>query len=242
MVGEEEQSDSDGESKQAQSGIDKKLDILIANQAKLLKANQTTNEKIMEFQKTIINMQKELANKDLMIKELRDELNEFQQLNRSNMFEIHNLEERISENKEDLESSIIKVAATVGVNIESSDIEVVHRIPTRSKTACKPILVQLASRKKRNELLETQRKNHQEKKKIVQNDVYGDNKTNTVYVNESLTKFNKELLYEAKRLKIQLGLYAVYSVGGRIFVKEEEYSRPVRVKNLADVEAFSTGD
>lgn len=228
--------------KVAKSAIEKKLDILIASHTKLLKLNEATNSKINEFQRAMKIMQKEMEKKDCIIQELRDELNEFQQHYRSNFIEIHNLTEPINESQKDLETSILKVIETVGVPIQSNDVDIFHRIPTRRANAAKPVLIQLISRKKRNEILDAQKKNFKDKKKVTQHDIFNDGSDATIYVNESLTRFNKELLYEAKKTKGKHDFHAAYNVGGKIFIKKTEEGRPIRIKNFSDLMAFEAND
>lgn len=223
------------ECKSKNSSIEKKLDLLIQCQEKLLKANESTNKKISDFQKLVLTLQKEIEKKDEVINELRDELNEFQQHYRSNYFEIHNLEEMPNESKGNLESVIQKVVEKVGIQLSQDEIEAFHRMPTRNRNAPKIIIVQLSSRKKRNDIIDLYKTKAKDQKRITQNDIYGNGKKEPIYINESLTKFNKELLYEAKKMKNEIGFKFAYSSSGKVFMKKGEADRPIRIKNFKEI-------
>ena len=69
-----------------------------------------------------------------------------------------------------------------------------------------------------------------------------------MYVNEHLTMHNKNLLYQAKKLK-QLGFKYVWTVEGKIFIRKSENDERIRVTTITelnklagqDIEAFGKG-
>lgn len=173
--------------------LEDKLDKMIEEMDKVREEQQRTNNLIKMFQKTVIQLQGELQKRDERIQELEDVVHEFQQHYRGTYLEIHNLEERENEKVEDLRKTVVKIGNELGIDVKSEEIEAIHRIPTKNTAKPKPIIIQMSSRKRRNEILE------QRKKVLTQNQIYGDGNKGRVYINESLTKYNKELLFEAKK-------------------------------------------
>ena len=59
-----------------------------------------------------------------------------------------------------------------------------------------------------------------------------------VYVNESLTKQNRELLKNQERAKEKQYLYKGYTVKGEVRVKQHEKGDHIVIKSLKDIDKF----
>ena len=210
--------------------LEDKMDRMIDEMDRVREEQQKTNDLIKLFQKTVTQLQDELKKRDNRIEELEDVVHEFQQHYRSTYLEVHNLEERKDEKEEDLRAITIKIGRTLGIEVKNEEIEAIHRIPTKNTTKPKPIIIQWSSRKQRNNVL-AGRKNV-----ITQNQIYGDGSKGRIYINESLTKFNKELLFEAKKKAQEKKFRFVWSREGKIFVRKEEKSKVIQIKNVKDLE------
>lgn len=209
------------------SSIEKKLDLLLAGQNR-------TNKTIEKLEEMVKSLKEELKEKEKVIDELKDELHEFQQHYRNSYLEIHNLPEDNHETQEKLMDMVIKIAAEVGVRLMKEEIEASHRIQTRNKNKEKPVIVHLASRKKRNEIIAGQKKT-----KVTQDKILANGSSSRIFVNESLTKYYKELLFEAKKKAQEINFKYVWTAEGKILMRAEEKGRVFRIKNHLDLKNLS---
>lgn len=72
-------------------------------------------------------------------------------------------------------------------------------------------------------------------------DVYTDGSDAPVYINENLTKFNKELLWNAKQ-KLKPTYKYIWVKYGRVFCKKEDASRVIPIFNISDIIKLHTTD
>lgn len=233
-------SDADDEDRTAEkrknspkkSAIERKLDLLLRGHEALLKGQERANYLMEEMKNTIDFLKRENLKKDKIIAEMQDEMHEAQQYNRKSFFEIHNLPWLNGEEKDTriLEKSVVKIAELSGVQLEADEIEAYHRIPTRNKSKVSPVIVQLASRKKREAIMAGK------PKEMCQDDILSNGSTYRVYVNESLTKYHKELFYDAKKIAYELDYDYTWCKDGKIFMRMEDGMRSVRIRNYADLE------
>lgn len=230
--GEKVLSDNDGKTSENESSdgedeeitgmtMEEKIDKILTGQGKINKAMD-------EFLKTVNKLQSDIQKRDEKIKEIEDELHDLQQQSRKNHLEIHNLPQIEGEDEAVLLLNIISVASAVGIEINEDDIEKCFRLNSKNKSKPKPIIIQFSSGKKRNKILA-------ERKKIVTQDQIlkngNDDRTSRVYINESLTRYNKELLYKTKAEASKKGYKYVWTSDGAILMKKEEGARVIRIKN-----------
>jgi hypothetical protein len=78
--------------------------------------------------------------------------------------------------------------------VTKGDIEVVHRLPAKQGKICS-IIVQLASRKTRDEFIK--KKNEF---RLTNKDEVTNGRDAKIYINENLTPYNKSLLFKTKTL------------------------------------------
>ena len=205
----------------SQLTIEEKIDTLIIE-------NQRTNKLVQDFMAIINQLQKKLEEKD---KEIKDNLHEFEQHYRNNYIELHNVPENENEAIKDLEGIVVAVSKEIGVEIKREEIEAIHRIPTKNSSRPKPIIVEISSRKKRNQLL-TAKKG----KRIIHDKVFRNGKSELVYINESLTKYHKELLYKSKSAATEKGYKFTWTKDGKIYTRKTETSTVKRIKNENDLD------
>lgn len=218
------------DSDESESSEEENLVVNLSLEAKidaLMKGQKETNDLILTFQNTVLKLEDEIKKRDEIINKIQQDLNEFQQHYRNNFIEIHNLPETKGESPDDLEKMLINVAATTGVNIDETEIEEIYRIPTSNKNLPKPIIAKL-SKKKRNMII-AGRKN----KDLTQDKIIHNGEREKVYVNESLTKFNKGLLYETK--KNATDYKYIWTKEGRILAKKDDGSKPIQIRNFQDI-------
>lgn len=229
----EESKDTESESTDEEEGrkpknqkfsLEEKIDLIMLEQKR-------TNNLILEFRNTVGALQAELEEKNKIISDLKEELNDFKQHYRSNYIELHNVKSSSNETEKELEDITIKVCQEIGIEIVSNDIEAIHRIQTKAASKQKPIIVQLQSRKKKNAILEAKKG-----KKVTQDMIQNNGKKEEqIFICESLTKENKELLFHTKEAAKEKGYKFVWTKHGKILARKNEYSKPVQIKKNEDI-------
>jgi hypothetical protein len=64
-------------------------------------------------------------------------------------------------------------------------------------------------------------------------------KTNSIYINESLTEKNKSLFGGARRAKKELGYSFIWTANGRIFLRKDKDSPAILIKSKDDISNLS---
>jgi len=201
-------------------------------------------DKIDQGQKEIKDYMKYLENqvttltlnnkeKDMKIENLQNRLAELEQYTRHKNIEIHGVTEQ---DKEDVEEIVIRVAQQVGVTITRDDIEASHRIPTKAKGKTKPIVAQLRSRKIRNEIIANRKVTMTNKDILQVATLEKQDADRNVYVNEQLSVYYKNLLWEAKNRGKECKWAYIWSAGGKIWARKDEKSKSFRICSEKDLE------
>ena len=128
--------------------------------------------------------------------------------------------------EENLPKIIVNIVNKLGVSLTADNIEAVHRLPSRVNKLNAPIIVELSSRKKCEEILS-------KKMSVVTNqDIYGsgyDNKK--IFINQSLSPFYKNLLYRAKVLSREKGYDYCWFKNSKILVRKSNKEKNVIIIN-----------
>jgi len=150
---------------------------------KQLKSNDRTTKELKKQQDMVTE---ELAKKDQQIEDLKQAITDMDQYSRNRTIEISGVPVR---KEEDLEKVMKLIDDKIGVPEEARVIDVVHRVPTKSKKYPPKIVPQFTSRTSRNLWLAN--KDHGIKSDLFDKSVAV---PKPVYVNEHMTVHYKELL------------------------------------------------
>lgn len=133
--------------------------------------------------------------------------------------------------EEEKMTDIIQVlAGAIGEPINfQTDIQAAHRVPTKRKSGLKPIVIQFSDRKKRDAVLAKGKR-----KELKSTDFVKRAPSTAVYVNEHLTQFTKDLLYEAKKLK-DIGFKYVWAKDGKVLARRDENCKVLQIFTKKDV-------
>jgi len=176
---------------------------------------------------TLIQENRKLANE---LSDLKSRFEAMDQYNRNKNIQIDGIPEAENESMSDI---INKVSAKIQVPINfASDIQAAHRVPTKKRSGVKPIIVQFSNRQKRDLVL-SKSKNKSVSLKSV--DFVGGVPETNIYINEHLSQFTRELLFEAKQLKEVLGYKYVWVKQGKVMAREDDGSKYVNITSKADV-------
>ncbi|CAH0726206.1 unnamed protein product, partial [Brenthis ino] len=171
------------------------------------------------------------------VKELQQELNIKSQNNISNELELCGIPEI---NNESLQHVVLLAARKVGVDLEDGDIDWVIRAGPRVKRVItmennsqfpRPVVVRLLRKTKRDQIIKAAKS----RRNIKSTDLDIPGTPYKVFYNERLTKYNRELFREARRMAKQHGFSHCWCSQGTIFVRKSE-GKPARpVRNFDDL-------
>lgn len=149
---------------------------------------------------------------------MKYEYDKLEQYQRSDNLRVYGMEEEREETEEILEEKVIELASNMGVNLESGDISVVHRLG-KQRDGGRPVIIRFCRRKKRNAIL---RKKVELKKK-----------NNKIFINEDLTPLRAAMM---KMVKEQTGVRNVTSRNGKIVAwLNEDPNRAIEIDTPDDM-------
>ncbi|XP_063891679.1 uncharacterized protein LOC135117140 [Helicoverpa armigera] len=211
--------------KEQMDKMDNSMLFMNSQYEELLKEYAASKDTVKELQKENLEMK-------MCINDLVSRVSQLEQQTRSNNVEIQCLPEKKQENLLQIVTQLSKV---VGSGIVDSDIKYCTRVAKQSSTNSRPrsIVVQLASPRTRDQFLAAT---------IKYNKSNPNNKLNTshlgyagpktpIFITEHLSTTNKAL-HAAARIKAkELGYQFVWVRGGRIFMRKEQESEHILVRN-----------
>jgi regulator of replication initiation timing len=162
------------------------------------------------------------------IAQYKSQLEDLEQYNRNKNIQIDGVPEIPNEN---VGVILQKISHVVGLPLNiTSDIQAMHRIPTKRERGPKPIIVQFSNRQTRDEFLSKCKKT-----KITSIDFAEHVPQTNVYVNEHLTPYNKSLLFNAKKLK-ERGWKFIWIKEGKIFARKDDGGKRIRLTSLEHID------
>lgn len=207
--------------------LEKSQEFLSERYDILLKKLEETNNVVTVLNMKIEDLVGKLQEKDIIIEDLSNKVHNLEQYSRKNMIEINGVKKVEGEH---LESIVVNIAKKMSIEIEEADIEVVHRLPpSRGKEP--NIIVEFASRKKRNLFI-----NNKNKIVILNKDIGVGEVTDRVYVNESLSPYYKDLLWKTKTAARDKHYKFVWFRFGKLLVKKSESDAVIKINNVKDLD------
>lgn len=187
-----------------------------------------TNKDVQAMMKEI----KELTASNQALKEenrrLTQKVEELEQYGRSNNLEVKGVPDEL-----DAQEMILKMSEIVGEPVTKDDIDVCHRVPTAKQDESN-IIVRFVRREKRNSFLS------KAKKMRITTTELGCTVKAPVYVNEHLTRQNKQLLGAAVAKKKLAGWKYAWAKDGKIFARREDKTPILRIRALSDVDKITS--
>lgn len=178
-------------------------------------------EKVQKQEEVITELKKDVEEKNQIISDLEMRMVHSEQYARNRNLEIINVEQKPGEN---LAKIVEKLANEMGVNYADGDIDVVHRVPTRSRDAPPKIIVQLKTRTLHANWMA---KRHQgiEPSRIVP----GSTSSKKIRIFRHLCEHWRQLLWEARQKGAPLGYTMVWFKDNRILAKKGPDDSSVKV-------------
>lgn len=214
----------------AKLSLEEKIDLLLAQQFKTTEELQKNNCLLEAYRAEISELKTQLQERDVRFEQLQEEFRELQQQSRARFVEIQNMPMLEDEDEEKLAGMAVKTFETYGVELDESEVEGCHRVLFKKSSTPGPVVVELSSRKKALDILKKR------KKEVYQADIIeGESKEVKLFINESLSKPNRELLYETKKMAKAKGLRFVWVKNGKVFVRKDKFSEIIRIRALSQV-------
>lgn len=192
---------------------------------KISNANVALNNKVV----TLENNNKQITSE---VARLKVENESLKQYTRINNLEIHGIPVVKNENPNDI---VKNLGLALDIQINPSDIDVCHRLPTSKTELPPPLLVKFCSRRKKNELLLAKKT---KKNPLMSVDLGINAATRPIYINEHLTELNKILYSKARELK-KSGYKFVWTRDCKIFVRQHENARIHKIQMEEDIKKLT---
>ena len=211
--------------------IEKNVEGVVKSQSFLSDQYENQKKTMDNLMKKNIKLEQEMnvvlqdnTKKIKKIEVLENEINHLEQYGRWDMLTLKGIPKQAGESTDDV---IINVANMLEVDLSVRDIDISHRTSNNTDAG---IIIKFNSRRKRNEIY-GKRKNL--KNKTVKE--LGFNSDNKIYINESLTQKNGDLLKKTRKLKESKQLKHIWTKNGSIFVRETDDAETYNIKSITDI-------
>ncbi|KAF0295879.1 hypothetical protein FJT64_006593 [Amphibalanus amphitrite] len=193
-----------------------------------------------EKEKEIRELKEEVAASKLVISQQEERLADLEQYSRRNCLNFTGVPESRDENTVQLAIDLAKMA---NVKLERADIDRAHRVgrpreaaPNQPAPSPRTLVVKYVSYLKREAVWFGRKQLRQAKPP--RSSGLTDGATKEVFVQENLTRKNQEIMYLARQLKRAGKLWAVWSDGCVLKVKQSQQSATVRLRCKTDLRRF----
>ena len=211
--------------------LEKSVEFLSGKYDEMVEQNATLDVQLKVCQSKCDNMENSLSNKEKIIEDLQLRIVNTEQYARNRNIEISGLP---AKEKEDLNSIMTKMAETLNIQSDVGDIDVMHRVPTRSSGPPK-IIVQFKTRSIREKWLEKRREPLTSMQLL---DGVRPEENNRVYINRHLAEHWQKLLWKARQHGQQVGYLNIWYQDNKIIAKKnrDDRSRGIVILHESDLQ------
>ena len=160
------------------------------------------------------------------VKTLQNACNDMEQYSRRECLEIQGIPVTKPENTSEI---VMKVGELIGMELKE-DISVSHRLPRdknyKGKRSEPAIIVKFVRRDIKEKFCKTRK----DLKKFTTQDL-GFPSKNNIYINESLTKRNKQLFSNSVKVKKELKYSYIWSSNGKIYLRKDQDSPAIPINS-----------
>ncbi|KAH9367605.1 hypothetical protein HPB48_009976 [Haemaphysalis longicornis] len=208
----------------------KEMRDIKASLAQINKANEELVAENRLLKETNARLETQCSDLPQQVKEHEGRLVQLEQHSRVANLEIKGVPFR---KEEDLTEVIARIGEAIQEPVTPADIEVVHRVPTAKSPTVKNIVVQFASRKKRDVFLEKARP-----VRLTSSDLGFDSQA-SVFINERLCAPLKRLLGQAIARKREVNWKYVWVRNGTIFSRQPDGAPCIKIVRSEDITEMS---
>ncbi|XP_046666597.1 uncharacterized protein LOC124358340 [Homalodisca vitripennis] len=163
------------------------------------------------------------------LKSTKKELSDLEQYSHRNNLIIYGIPEDKNEN---IQHVMRRLAVTLQFeNWSSSLMDAVHRMGKATQTQPRPIIVKFVSRLDKDDFW-----NKRKVRRNLRATDLGYSSENSIYINESLTPANRELLKMTREAAKQKGYNQVWTTNCSIFVRREKGSPAIKITSSTDLQ------
>lgn len=196
----------------------------------------SSNKLMLDIKQEISALRKE--NEELRIKnqnltsdvlELKDRVRSLEQYSRRNNLEISGVPETP---KEDTISLLKDIAISIGVELDETQINATHRIPSFNKRRPPPIIVQFHQKM----IKDTWIKKFKETKSLSAKQVNSTYPDQRIYISDHLSPENKQFLAKLKAKCREVGYKFAWTRDGKFFARKNEGDRYQKIDTAGDID------
>jgi hypothetical protein len=200
----------------------------------MVEKNAALDVQLKDCQSKCIIMENSLSQKDKIIEDLQLRIVNTEQYARNRNIEISGLQEKADE---DLNLIMTKMAETLNIQFDVEDIDVMHRVPTRS-TGPPKIIVQFKTRTTREKWLEKRRQPITSTQIL---DGVRPEENNRVYINRHLAEHWQKLLWKARQYGQQVGYLNIWYQDNKIIARKtrDDRSRGIVILHESDLQKLA---
>lgn len=202
----------------------KSIDFMSSQYDDIIKKLETTILQNKKIENELENMKKEQQEKHIIIKQLEIKISDLEYKSRSNFLEIAGIPQKNGEQQIEI---VKKVAAAAGMDIQHKEIIEVKRTPDRRNNAPPKLLVEFAEKTTRDNLIS--------KRKNINYEDIKDITTETIYIAEELSPYQRELLWKTKKAAKERNYSYVWCKDGKIMTRKMPNEKIIYIKHIDDI-------
>lgn len=199
---------------------------------------QFVSDKYDTFLERMSRLEQENSKNKKTIEYLESKIEVLERNSRASSIEINNIPRDRNENKESLRSIVKSIGNIIGQPINDLDVYDVYRIKTKIESK-NPVIIQFTTTFMKNNLIKKCRTfnkdNYNNKLNTSHIQLAATSQSQPIYIDEFLTPAAKKLRYMVKNFKNEQGYHSYWNSYGKIYIKEKESSRPLRIDSEEDL-------
>ena len=197
---------------------------------------QQINAKFNQFEKIVAENKQLKAD----VETLTHKVNSLEQRSRSNNIELHGIPESKDEN---LSKIVLEIGSELGCNIAEHDIQCAYRIRNNAfrnpsnRSILSHIVVELQSRHVKNKIIASMNAKRKQIKSINNSNPHISipGITDKLFINEHLSKYNKNLFYKLRKTAKEKGIKYVWTKNCVIYARKNDTSKACVISSENDI-------
>ena len=189
---------------------------------------QTVGQLKLDFDKKLL----ELDIKQGQVDKLEAQLDSVETHRRRKTLKLYGIPE---EKTESTRTIVVDIAEKLGVDLTRDDIKRSHRTGRPKQGKPRPIMIKFVEIEVKRRLYKTRTKFRKENMK---KETYNDVLVKDIYLNEDLSPFRNNLLFECRKLCASKILHSSWSFESQLYIKTTEKGLPIQIKAHAELDPY----
>ena len=190
----------------------------------LVTENIAVKSKLKLLEEQVLTSKKELEEVKQRLYDAEGSHDDLEQYTRKFNLVIHGIPER---EQEDNAENVINLGKILNVNLSRGDIDIVHRLNTKSKSKTRPIIVRFSNYNAKRQLYKA--------RVNLRNATLQDLGAEKIFVNENLTAWRAGLFREARKVIKTYHNGKTWTVDGKIFLKTDLTAKVLKIDSYEDL-------